>query len=436
MINRCPITKTRSNQSSRNCIRPGSNPTDISERIPVTGEDDKTYRNAFCAECHGIRKFTHWGLTVVCLDPAAKKRTDLANNSAYLGENCTWYLSPGNQSDLLASPCTRSTLCESVITTTESSKYVDLVNKCKAYSQLVEADHVLYKNFHCASCNGKDAKTFSIPPIQQNNKPSLSLFFDYKSLQRNSDGNIGNSCKIRQTSDENIQSYLTVIGLSLSITCLLAVVMTYIRFKALRTVSGLVLLALSLSLLVYQGLLLASPYVTSGTPGCKTVAILLHFMILKSFAWMTVISYDVSKTFSQNGWYGICSWQLFLISNNIYARYSEKNIYCTQQWAQPTSCNGLFSKPISWYKSVVINGLAASRLSKIYRLTCQFHRVAISVVKIRLVVTCKWQSLQLTSLILTHTCCNSMKLISLLQLVKVLLLIFMIILLDFWDILT
>ena len=378
MINRCPITKTRSNQRSPNCIRPGGNPTDISERIPVTGEDNNTYRNAFCAECHGIKKFTHWGLNVACLDPAAKYRTDLANNSAYLMENCTWYLSPGNQSNLSASPCTRSTLCESLITTNESSKYDDLVNKCKAYSQLVEADLVLYKNFHCASCNGKDAKKFQGPPMQGTDKPSLLLFFDYKSLPRGSDGNIGNGSKIRQTSDENIQSYVTVIGLSLSITCLLAVVMTYIRFKTLRTVPGLVLLALSLSLLAYQGLLLASPYVTSGTPGCKAVAILLHFMILNSFAWMTVMSYDVSKTFSQNGWYMIVVDNCFLYLRSYICKVFWKNIYCTQ----PTSCNGLINAA-SWYHDAsllqVTNGLAGSLftlLSKIYRLTCQFHRVA------------------------------------------------------------
>lgn len=304
MINRCPITKARSSQGSRSCIRPGSNPTDFSERIPVTGEDNKTYRNAFCAECHGIKNFTHWGLTVACLDPVAKDRTDLTHNSAYLWENCSWYLSPGNQSNVSASPCTRSTLCKSVITTVESSKFHDLVNKCGAYSQLVEADLVLYKNFHCASCNGKDVKKFKKPPLQQTSMPTLSLFFDYKSLSR------GNGS--RKSTDENIQSYVTVIGLSLSITCLLAVVMTYIRFKTLRTVPGLVLLALSLSLLAYQGLLLASPYVTSGTPGCKAVAILLHFMILNSFAWMTVMSYDVSKTFSQNGGYMIAVDHCFL----------------------------------------------------------------------------------------------------------------------------
>ncbi|XP_028416393.1 putative adhesion G protein-coupled receptor E4P [Dendronephthya gigantea] len=72
---------------------------------------------------------------------------------------------------------------------------------------------------------------------------------------------------MEESLDEVIQSYLTVIGISLSITCLLTVVMTYARFPTLRTIPGLVLLGLSLSLLAYQALLLASPYTTSY--GCK-----------------------------------------------------------------------------------------------------------------------------------------------------------------------
>ena len=295
MINRCPVSKTN-NQTSHNCSRPGTSLTDISERIPVTGDDNKTYRNSFCAECHGIKNFIHWKLAVACLDPAVKNKTDLPYNSIYLKENCDWYFFPGHQ--ITTSPCTRSTMCESVITTDESSKYDDLVNKCKAYSQLVEADHALYKNFHCASCNGKDVKKFQKPTIQLN-LPSFLLFFDYKSFSRGSGSNNagGNGSK----NHENIQGYLTVIGLSLSIMCLLAVVMTYTRFKTLRTVPGLVLLSLSISLLAYQSTLLVSPFVTLRTAGCKAVAILLHFMILNSFAWMTVMSYDSKRTFSQKG---------------------------------------------------------------------------------------------------------------------------------------
>ena len=299
MISRCPVTNITANQSSRNCIRPKTNRTDISERIPVTGEDGKTYRNAYCAKCHGITNIIHWGLMVACLDPV-KNGTNLAYGSAYLWENCTWYVSPGNESTLSASTCRQSTLCECAINTTESLKYNDLVNKCKAYSQLLEADDALYKNFHCASCNGKSVTKFKEPPGNVR-KPSLSLFFDYKSLSRGSDDEDAEVTRIGESSDEVIQGYLTMIGLSLSITCLLAVVTTYIRFTTLRTVPGLVLIALSLSLLAYQGLLLASPYVTSGTPGCKAMAVSLHLMILSSFAWMTVMSYDVSKTFSRKG---------------------------------------------------------------------------------------------------------------------------------------
>jgi hypothetical protein len=302
MINRCPLTNfnmTTNQSQSRDCVRPGTNRTDILERIPVTGEDGKTYRNAYCAECHGITNITRWGFSVACLD-RVKNGTDLTYDSAYLRKNCTWYVSPRNETETSVSRCTKATLCESAISTAESLKYNDLVNKCKDYSQLLEADGVVYKNFHCASCNGKSVKEFLFPTANIL-KPKLTLFFDHKSFSQGSGDNGADGSKTGESSDDVIQGYLTVIGLSLSIACLLAVVMTYIHFTTLRTVPGLVLLALSLSLLAYQSLLLASPYVTSGSAGCKAMAILLHWMILSSFAWMTVMSYDVSKTFSRKG---------------------------------------------------------------------------------------------------------------------------------------
>ena len=340
MINRCPVTNTRTNQSSRSCVGSESNgSTDINERVPVTGNDGKVYRNAYCAKCHGVTNVTYWGLEVMWLD-LVKNGTNLTYESVYQCENCTWYVSPGNESSKSASRCIPSSECESLINTTESSKYTDLVNKCKVYSQLIEADGVLYKNFHCASCNGKDVMEFSKPPLNIR-LPSLTLFFDYKSLSQESDdeddstateltnktegtergnktegterGNKTEKATKRnktKNSDESshavILGYVTVIGLSLSMACLLAVVMTYIRFTALRTVPGLVLLALSLSLMAYQGLILASSYGTQETPGCKALAILLHLMILFSFTWMTIMSYDVTKTFSRKGKFTAC----------------------------------------------------------------------------------------------------------------------------------
>ena len=303
MINRCPVTKLTGNQSqTRDCIRPNNNFREFVERIPVTGKDGKTYRNAHYAQCHGNSNFTRWGLLVACFDPVkVKNGTDFTYGSAYLRENCTWYVSPGNESAASVSRCTKATLCESAVNTEESLKYNDLVHKCKDYSQILEADGVVYKNFHCASCNGKSVRKFQIPPENIISKSSLTLFFDHKSFSQSSDDNEAEGSKSAESLDDVIQSYLTVIGLSLSIVCLLAVVMTYLHFTTLRTVPGLILLALSLSLIAYQGLLLASPYATSGSPGCKAMAILLHWAILSSFTWMTVMSYDVSKTFSRNG---------------------------------------------------------------------------------------------------------------------------------------
>ena len=268
MINRCPESRTRTNQSSRSCIPSGSNHTSISERIPVTGENGKVYRNAYCAKCHGVTNFRHWGLRVCCFD-AIKNGSDVAYERLYLLENYTWELSPGNESAMSASVCTKANECETAVNTSESSQYTDLENKCRVYSQLVEADGVLYKNFHCATCNGKDILKFSKPPLHTKMYP-LTVFFDYNSLiegsrsgdkssevpyaQNNSDEAQNRTGEVK---NEIVLGYFTWIGLSLSIICLLLVVITYIRFTKLQTVPGLILLALSLSLLAYQGLLLA-----------------------------------------------------------------------------------------------------------------------------------------------------------------------------------
>lgn len=298
MINHCPATHIRANDSRASCTNSQSNCENPLEHIPVVDEDRNTYRSKYFANCHGIRNVSYWGVTVACLDPI-QNGTNLEYGSPYLRENCSWYLSPG-ENITSAQPCTLSTLCKAVVTTKESKKFKDIANKCKSYSQIVVAGSAVYKNFHCASCNGKLVIEFKKPAVNVK-KPSLSLFFDYKTLSQDSQHHPGDVPKDDETLHDVIQRYLTVIGLSLSITCLLAVVITYTKFKVLRTLPGLMLLGLSASLIAYQSLLLANPYVTPKSPKCKAMAILLHFTIILSFSWMSVMSYDVTKTFTRKG---------------------------------------------------------------------------------------------------------------------------------------
>ena len=312
MITRCP--STTNNRTATDCLRPDTNTTNATEVLPVTTEDGKIYRNYRCAECHGVQNFTFWGFNIYCPGKNIHNDTDLNYTSEFLNKECFWLFAPPKTTK--PSICTYAELCDHLIETPQSMKYTDLTNKCEYYMQLIHVNGMAYKNFHCAICNGFGYAEIHVPPKKQLPMPSLAMFFDYRATLSDDGDNPGSStnsgingtngtARVNGTSRDNphdvIGRYLTTIGLSLSVICLVLVIVTYLWFPKLRTVPGLVLLSLSLSLLAYQALLLATPSVTSYYQACKAIAVMLHFSILSAFAWMTIMSYDVTKTFAMQG---------------------------------------------------------------------------------------------------------------------------------------
>ena len=91
----------------------------------------------------------------------------------------------------------------------------------------------------------------------------------------------------------------TLVGFSISILWLLILLITYALFKELRTVPGMNLMNLSLSLLVSHSLWLFGTGHEEITTLCKVVAILEHYLILVSFLAMSAISYHSCFVFSQ-----------------------------------------------------------------------------------------------------------------------------------------
>ncbi len=92
---------------------------------------------------------------------------------------------------------------------------------------------------------------------------------------------------------------LTLIGFSVSIICLILLLITYGLFQELRTVPGMNLMNLSFSMLLSQLLwLIGSSYFT-GTTACKVFAILEHYLFQVSFLAMSVICYHSCYVFSQ-----------------------------------------------------------------------------------------------------------------------------------------
>lgn len=109
---------------------------------------------------------------------------------------------------------------------------------------------------------------------------------------------VNSSYSLSATKDDIVLVILTYVGLSLSILSLFLFLVTYLLFKELRTVPGINLMNLSLSYLLADSLYLATGYVNV-TVACTMIAILLHYIFLVSFMWMSIIAFEICLAFSK-----------------------------------------------------------------------------------------------------------------------------------------
>lgn len=93
---------------------------------------------------------------------------------------------------------------------------------------------------------------------------------------------------------------LTYVGCAISIISLILLLGVYILFKDLRTLPGKNLMSLSTAMLFYHTLFLMSGQ-TSRPHLCMAVSVLLHYFLLATFCWMSVMAFDVTKTFTKKG---------------------------------------------------------------------------------------------------------------------------------------
>ena len=93
---------------------------------------------------------------------------------------------------------------------------------------------------------------------------------------------------------------LTYVGCAISMASLILLLGVYITLAELRTLPGKNLMSLSVSMLFYHTVFLMSGQ-TNLPHLCMVVSILLHFFLLSSFCWMSVMAFDVAKTFTNKG---------------------------------------------------------------------------------------------------------------------------------------
>ena len=102
-----------------------------------------------------------------------------------------------------------------------------------------------------------------------------------------------------EAKDDIVLIVLTYVGLGLSILSMILVLVTYSLFKELRTLPGINLMNLTLALLLVHLLFLATGHVEAKV-ACTIIAILLHYLFLVSFMWMSIIAFETWKVFSKS----------------------------------------------------------------------------------------------------------------------------------------
>ncbi|XP_048587122.1 uncharacterized protein LOC5503909 isoform X2 [Nematostella vectensis] len=102
-----------------------------------------------------------------------------------------------------------------------------------------------------------------------------------------------------QTGEKSLSTLqiLTYVFTGLSLLAEVALLLLYLWLKELRNVPGKILMSLVFCLLVNQVFfLMLGLNQISGF--CVAVAVIVHYFLLAAFAWMSVMAYDVMKTFA------------------------------------------------------------------------------------------------------------------------------------------
>jgi hypothetical protein len=116
------------------------------------------------------------------------------------------------------------------------------------------------------------------------------------------------------------QVLLTGISLYISIVCLIIHLLVYAILPKLRNLPGKNLVSLSSSLLIAHISFVTLPYLEANRRiGCVLCAITIHYSYLASFCWMSVMAYDVCKTFGRTSRRSTSSKRHTFIKYSLYA---------------------------------------------------------------------------------------------------------------------
>ncbi|XP_064487119.1 uncharacterized protein LOC135399239 [Ornithodoros turicata] len=299
MVSQCDATSSVNDTMRTNCEAQATN--DSFYMLPVMGQSNVTYRNAFCAMCNNdIRNASFWYASEV--RSANDSSVVVYSAPSFVVSNASHYVRTCSPFKWISS-CPPSTLPA-------------ISELCRKFLTPVRTEGgVLYKNAYCALCNGVDPVFLSChldtTPHIISRTPSLSL--DSKPETWNVERRnscfawYNDTCYIESDEDGSddasgaapeegwhLQGYLIVISLVLSMICLLLKAVVYGVYKKSRSFSSKCILCLSMTLFLTQLLFLLAMCLDDITAAaCKASAVILHYGFLCTFFWTTVLSYDI-----------------------------------------------------------------------------------------------------------------------------------------------
>ncbi|XP_075537223.1 uncharacterized protein LOC142572177 [Dermacentor variabilis] len=284
-------------------------------RIPATSTSGYTYSNGFCALCnYDIESWVFW------------------TTSFFESKQETFELHEGSLKNTLRYCTARENytdLCGGV----EGNVFEEAESMCKLYLEPVRLNYTgkTYKNVYCALCNQVDITSLVCHPAERasiadtadsHNESSGFKHISVEKLASNATSCaawFNDKCYINGTVyryKENMtasnatdaagdgsytytyQHYLIMVCIGLSLFFLLMKGVTYAVFSASRNFASRCNLCLSATLFFTQLIYILASYLDVPNDVCVVSSVFQHFGFVATFAWTTVLSFDMWRNIS------------------------------------------------------------------------------------------------------------------------------------------
>ncbi|KAJ8020984.1 G-protein coupled receptor Mth2 [Holothuria leucospilota] len=110
----------------------------------------------------------------------------------------------------------------------------------------------------------------------------------------------GNACVCSEYYQRKVNLIILIFSIVFSCLSLVSLVLTFVTYctlKSLRNLPGKITMNFVVSLFFAQIILIPATFPTINHTACQMIGILGHYLWLSTFLWMSVIAYDVSRTF-------------------------------------------------------------------------------------------------------------------------------------------